>query len=285
MGVESLFHSTIHLDRRCHRSLLEIEADRHAMRKRAYLHSRRRFGRIRRGLHGQLSTRACRTNVPAPRYPRRHVRTQTMDSLPTLNTYHLVSMTDDTGILQHAIFSLPNCLEGYTTDDNARALIVAILLNGSPQSYVHPHAALSRRYIAFLWFAFQDKTGRFRNFLSYDRTWQEEVGTEDSHGRALWAVGTIFSHSEDAGLRGATGRLFETAFPAVFTFTSPRAWAFSILGMQAIWTGFRETESSKVLAIRWPMGSWTSMSALIPRHGAGLKAVFHIRMPGFHRRC
>jgi hypothetical protein len=139
---------------------------------------------------------------------------------------HLLSMTDDTGILQHAIFSLPNCHEGYTTDDNARALIVAVLLNGSS------HAGLSRRYLTFLWNAFHDKTGRFRNFLSYDRRWLEETGSEDSHGRGLWAVGTVLGNAKDPGLRGAAGRLFEKAFPAAATFTSPRAWAFSILGMQ-----------------------------------------------------
>ena len=136
-------------------------------------------------------------------------------------------MTDDTGILQHAIFSLPNCLEGYTTDDNARALIVAVRLNGSS------HAGLSRRYLTFLWHAFNDKTGRFRNFLSYDRKWLEESGSEDCHGRALWALGTVLGTTKDAGLRGAAGRLFEKAFPAASTFSSPRAWAFSILGMQA----------------------------------------------------
>ena len=95
------------------------------------------------------------------------------------------------------------------------------------------YLALSRRYLAFLWFAFHDKTGRFRNFLSYDREWQEEVGSEDSHGRALWALGTVLGISEDAGLRGAAGRLFEAAVSATLSFTSPRAWAFSVLGMQA----------------------------------------------------
>ena len=93
--------------------------------------------------------------------------------------------------------------------------------------------ALSRRYLAFLWLAFHDKTGRFRNFLSYGREWQEEVGSEDSHGRALWALGTVLGASEDAGLRGAAGRLFEAAVSATLGFTSPRAWAFSVLGMQA----------------------------------------------------
>jgi len=142
-------------------------------------------------------------------------------------------MTDDTGILQHAIFSLPNCLEGYTTDDNARALIVATVAGASAASREYWHASLSQRYLAFLWLAFNDAAGRFRNFLSYDRRWQEEIGSEDSHARALWALGTVLGHSEDSSLRGAAGRLFEAALPATLAFTSPRAWAFSILGAQA----------------------------------------------------
>jgi glycosyltransferase involved in cell wall biosynthesis len=214
--------------------LLENDAERNSLRKRAYLYSR--------GTTWQKTAQAYMASFQSARVERMSrpratlggiFAMKTIDTLPSLDTSHLSGMTDDTGIVQHAIFSVPNCLEGYTTDDNARALIVATLLNGSPRSYLHPHAALARRYLAFLWFAFQEKTGRFRNFLSYDRKWMEEIGTEDSHGRALWALGMVFSHSEDAGLRGATGRLFEAAVPAALTFTSPRAWAFSILGMQA----------------------------------------------------
>jgi hypothetical protein len=162
-----------------------------------------------------------------------HFRQEAANSLPLLNPDHLIGMTDDTGILQHAIFSLPNCLEGYTADDNARALIVTTLASAAANSREYWHASLSQRYLAFLWLAFNDTAGRFRNFLSYDRKWQEHIGSEDSHGRALWALGTVLGHSEDASLRGAAGRLFEAALPATLAFTSPRAWAFSILGMQA----------------------------------------------------
>ena len=214
-------------------TLLDNDAERHAMRKRAYLHSRSTtwqktaqaymasFQRAR--IERMLRPRAALQDIFAPK---------ATDTLPPLNTAHLVSMTDDTGMLQHAIFSLPNSLEGYTTDDNARALVITTLLaESTPQS--HEHLALSHRYLAFLWFAFHEKTGRFRNFLSYARAWQEDVGSEDSHGRALWALGTVIGHSIDPGLRGAAGRLFEAAVPATLTFSSPRAWAFSILGMQA----------------------------------------------------
>jgi hypothetical protein len=158
---------------------------------------------------------------------------KTTDRLPPLDVSHLLGITDDTGILQHAIFSLPNCAEGYTTDDNARALIVSVMLDGALPSNRRQHAIMSHRYLSFLWLAFQEKTGRFRNFLSYHRQWQEEIGSEDSHGRALWALGTVLGCSDDPGLRGAAGRLFEAAVPAALTFSSPRAWAFSVLGMQA----------------------------------------------------
>jgi hypothetical protein len=157
-----------------------------------------------------------------------------VDDLPMLNTAHLFGMTDDTGILQHAIYSVANTQEGYTTDDNARALMVSNALN---ETAVYEsdgiYAKLSHRYLAFLWLAFCSDTGRFRNFLGYDRRWLEDTGSEDSHGRALWALGTVLGHSRDSGLRGAAGRLFEAAAPATLTFGSPRAWAYSVLGMQA----------------------------------------------------
>jgi glycosyltransferase involved in cell wall biosynthesis len=214
--------------------LLDNDAERHAMRKRAYHYSR--------GTTWQKTAQAYMASFQRARIERTlrpraalqdNFAVTATDSLPHLDIAHLSNMTDDTGILQHAIFSVPNSREGYTTDDNARALIVTTLLNESALANRHKHMALSRRYLAFLWLAFHEKTGRFRNFLSYHREWQEEVGSEDSHGRALWALGTVFCHSEDPGLRGAAGRLFEAAVPAALSFTSPRAWAFSALGMQA----------------------------------------------------
>jgi len=209
-------------------ALLDSDAERHAMRKRAYLYSRATTWPKTARAYMASFQRARSERMSRPRATRDDTATlKEPGTLPRLNTGHLLSMTDDTGMLQHAIFSLPNCLEGYTTDDNARALIVAVLLNGSS------HAGLSRRYLTFLWHAFNDKAGRFRNFLSYDRKWLEETGSEDSHARALWAVGTVLGTTKDPGLRGAAGRLFEKAFPAVSTFSSPRAWAFSVLGMQA----------------------------------------------------
>ncbi|HVJ08389.1 MAG TPA: glycosyltransferase family 4 protein [Acidisarcina sp.] len=215
--------------------LLENEAERHAMRKRAYLHSR--------GTTWQKTAQAYMESFQRARFERSlqprpaqqdGAGTDPVDCLPVLNSSHMINMTDDTGMLQHSIFSVPNTREGYTTDDNARALIVSTLLDEDP-TYIGrlEHQNLSQRYLTFLWLAFNDDTGRFRNFLSYDRKWLEDVGSDDSHGRALWSLGEVLGHSRNAGLRGAAGRLFEAAVPATLTFTSPRAWAYCILGMQA----------------------------------------------------
>src|SRR5947208_1635024 len=135
---------------------------------------------------------------------------KSLDQLPELKLDHLIRMTDDTGILQHSIFTIPNRREGYTTDDNARALIFAVLLEQEEENHsgkVNPSLALC--YSAFLEHAFNPAKGRFRNFLRCDRRWNEPIGSEDSHGRALWALGTVLGRSQDHGLRGAAGRLFE----------------------------------------------------------------------------
>ncbi|MGO8773215.1 MAG: glycosyltransferase family 4 protein [Terracidiphilus sp.] len=219
-------------------ALLENDAERHAMRKRAYLHSRETTWPKTARAYMASFQRARFERSLHPRAARQDDAIlgliDPMDQLPELNTSHLSTMTDDTGMLQHAIFSVPNTREGYTTDDNARALIVSTLLDeNQAQTGGREFLTLSHRYLSFLWLAFHADTGRFRNFLGYDRKWVEDVGSDDSHGRALWSLGKVLGHSQDAGLRGAAGRLFEAAVPATLTFTSPRAWAYCILGMQA----------------------------------------------------
>jgi hypothetical protein len=233
------------------------------MRKRAYLHSRETtWSKTARAYMASFQrARFERSLQPRPAQQEEDARfaAEQIEILPELNMNHLFSLTDDTGMLQHAIFSVANTREGYTTDDNARALIVATLVAehgaGGEESEVPD---LSHRYLAFLWLAFDTDRKRFRNFLSYERKWLEDVGSEDSHGRALWALGTALGHSRDAGLRGAAGRLFESAVPAALAFTSPRAWAFAILGAQAYldWfpgdravQGFRNTLADRLLTI------------------------------------
>jgi glycosyltransferase involved in cell wall biosynthesis len=215
--------------------LLTNDAERHAMRKRAYLYSRgTTWPKTARSYMASFQRARFERSLHPIAAPNDDPAMALMDCLPALNTGHLLTLTDDTGILQHAVFSVPNTREGYTTDDNARALIVSILLNENPEyASRREYPSLSHRYLSFLWLAFDAHSGRFRNFLGYDRKWLEGAGSDDSHGRALWSLGNVLGHSRDAGLRGAAGRLFEAAVPATLTFTSPRAWAFCILGMQA----------------------------------------------------
>lgn len=152
--------------------------------------------------------------------------------LPPVRLDHIMRMSDGTGIFQHAIFNVPNFHEGYCTDDNARAYILCNMLDeigGQPPAENLCHLATS--YLAFLAAALDYKTGRFRNFMSHGRQWLEEAGSEDSHARALWAVGIGAGHSRNEGHRRLSAQLFERGLAAVEGFTSPRAWSFTLLGI------------------------------------------------------
>ncbi|MBA3726487.1 MAG: glycosyltransferase, partial [Armatimonadetes bacterium] len=150
--------------------------------------------------------------------------------LPDVTLNHIRLMTDSTGIFQHATFAVPNYDEGYCVDDNARALMLMAYLeeDGYESSDLK---GLMARYLAFLNHALNKTNGRFMNFLSYDRRWLEEAGSEDSHGRSLYALGTVVGRSYDPSAQGLAKRLFDEALPVVSGFSSPRAWAFSLLGI------------------------------------------------------
>lgn len=207
--------------------LLENEAERHAMRKRAYLLGREMVWSNVARLYMRTFERAReeRSRHPKAAYAASTLQQRNAE-LPLLSLQHLESLTDDTGLLQHAIFTDPNYAEGYTVDDNARALVLAVQLEQCGARLEKTH-----RYQAFLWHAFGRQSGRFHNFMSYDRRWMDEIGSEDCHGRSLWALGTVLGRSQDAGLRGSAGRLFELALPAAWSFSSTRAWAFTLLGI------------------------------------------------------
>jgi glycosyltransferase involved in cell wall biosynthesis len=247
--------------------LLDTPAIRHAMRKRAYLFARDMiWKRVAQGyMESFARVRSDRMASPRVQFSARSTD-KLLDRLPEPNLNHLRRMTDDTGMLQHAIFTVPNRREGYAADDNARALILTVLLeqdqqrlsagqNEQPVSYLTSSASL---YLSFLEQAFSPAKSRFKNFLRYDRRWNEPVGSEDCHGRALWALGTVLGRSQDQGLKGAAGRLFEFSLSAAVGFNSPRAWAYSLLGIQEYLESFpgdrdaqkiRSVLSSRLLAM------------------------------------
>lgn len=150
-------------------------------------------------------------------------------AVPAMRTGHLLSMCDDTGLFQHAVHSVPDRAHGYCVDDNARALLLACALN-EPGEQPLPDA-LTARFAAFVQHAWNRDAGRFRNFLGFNRTWLEEQGSEDSHGRALWALGECARKDASPSRRAWAASLFAEALPPVEAFGSPRALAFTLLGL------------------------------------------------------
>ena len=210
--------------------LLDNESERHAMRKRAYVYGRQM-------IWAQVANRyvACfkRARKERRHFARPGFAVKPLDKrpavLPPMKLDHLFHMTDETGIIQHAIFTVPNYSEGYSIDDNARALMVSVLLESLGNETV---LELGSRYLAFIWYAFNTEFGRFRNFLDYQRNWLEKIGSDDSHGRTLWALGTVLGRSNTSALHNMAGWVFEQALPAILKTTSPRAWAFTTMGIQ-----------------------------------------------------
>jgi hypothetical protein len=139
-------------------------------------------------------------------------------------------MTDSTGVFQHAAFSIPNFSEGYCTDDNARAFILTVLL-GELGEDVESVRSLATTCAAFLHHAFDTSTRRFHNHMSFDRHWLDDKGSEDCQGRALWALGVAVGRSPFPSFQMMAGQLFAEALPVLTDFTSPRAWAFGLIGL------------------------------------------------------
>jgi glycosyltransferase involved in cell wall biosynthesis len=213
--------------------LLDNDTARHAMRKRAYLYARDMvWSRVaQKYMKSFESIYNERLRNPRATFSAQNTEKK-LDRLPALKLDHLYRMTDHTGMVEHAVFVVPNYPEGYSTDDNARALIVTTFLEEIGVHAPANSADLASRYLAFLWHAFDPVTKRFRNSLTYECQWHEVEGSEDSHGRALWGLGAVLGRSKNAGLRGAAGRMFELAIPAAVEFKSPRACAFALLGLQ-----------------------------------------------------
>jgi glycosyltransferase involved in cell wall biosynthesis len=176
------------------------------------------------------------------------------DELPEVNFEHLRALTDQTGILQHAAFNVPSYAEGYCVDDNARALLLMALAEDSGTNDPALVRALATRYLAFVNHAFEPRTGRFRNFMSYAHRWDDRASSEDSHGRAMWALGTVVGRSRDPGRHSLAGRLFHLGMPVVSEFTSPRAWAYVLLGLaeylRAFWGDSQAEATQRLLATR-----------------------------------
>lgn len=213
-------------------AILRDEPHRHAMRKKAYLLGREMIWPRVAELYMEAFRQARKTRGRLAR--NLHMRTVGLQKqeLPQFRLGHLLRLTDSTGIIQHARYTIPAFSEGYCTDDNARALLLTVLLEQLGHDTVEIMRAQTT-YAAFLDFAFDASSGRFRNFLSFDRAWLDTNGSDDCLGRAIWALGTCIVQSERRDLQRWAVPVFEQAVGAAVEASSPRAWATSLLGINA----------------------------------------------------
>lgn len=212
--------------------LLDNETARHAMRKRAYAFGRSMIWPSVAAQYLQIfeEVRTERSRRPRPVSAGRALKAR-FGTLPELDPKHLLALTDSVGIFQHAKFTVPDPSHGYSTDDQARAL--AVVVRGAVcQPTALEWTLLTSRYLSFLLFAFDTETSRFGNFMTYQRQWTKPVATDDVHARALWGLAHVVAYSSHEGHRGLAMQLLEQAVPTTTGFTSPRAWANTILAIQ-----------------------------------------------------
>jgi glycosyltransferase involved in cell wall biosynthesis len=227
--------------------LLTDDERRDAMRRRAYATGRSMIWERTAHQYLDVFEKARRIrSVPLIGPQRDAVALPDILTAPSMQFGHLLSMCDDTGLFQHAVHSVPDRSHGYCIDDNSRALLVACALN-VPSEQLLPEA-LTNRLAAFIQHAWNPKTKRFRNFMSFERRWLEDSGSEDSHGRTLWALGECARNDPNLSRRRWGADLFAEALPSVEGFSSPRSWAFTLLGLDAYCVAV--PEDSKALQLR-----------------------------------
>jgi glycosyltransferase involved in cell wall biosynthesis len=224
-------------------ALLTDDLRRHALRRDAYSYSRAMTWQ--RVAEYYLAAYARAVSSYRGKSPKKGASPAVSPTHPQMNLTHFHSMCDDTGLFQHAIHSVPDRSHGYCVDDNARALLLAYALNVPGEQRLCEE--LTVHFAAFLQHAWNPATRRFRNFMSFDRRWLEDSGSEDCHGRALWALAECSRSDVNASRRRWAAALFAEALPCVESFQSPRAWAFTLLGLEAFRASFpRDTPATQL---------------------------------------
>ncbi|KMQ52001.1 Glycosyl transferase [Chitinispirillum alkaliphilum] len=218
--------------------LIEHETERHTMRKNAYLLSREMVWSNVAYLYRKAFEEARMSRAKTPFRTSGRVLEQKAKELPKIKLDHLFRMSDFTGIFRHAVHTVPDFSLGYSTDDNARALILTLILQEAGETPSARLTDLSSNYLSFLNYSFNNRNKRFRNHLSYARIWDSPCGSQETHSRALWALGTCIGRSRQEGFQNLAGQLFEKALPAAYEFDSPLAWAFTLIGIHEYFRRF-----------------------------------------------
>ncbi|WP_077919015.1 glycosyltransferase family 4 protein [Spirosoma sp. 209] len=227
-------------------NLLTDEPMRHAMRKRGYLMGREMIWERSIQAYANSFAQARQERMSTIGRLAPYMGSAGGFVLPAIRLDHLYRLTDSTGIVQHARYHLPFYEEGYCTDDNARALILAMTLRDAGLSEQKLDKAADD-YCAFLNYAYTDEHRRFRNFMSYDRRWLEDVGSDDSTGRAVWALGTCLGRDANKNTVTWAINLIEKVLPSIVHMPSPRAWAFSLLGIYEYQKKFGDDRLAKTI--------------------------------------
>ncbi|HEY0245976.1 MAG TPA: glycosyltransferase family 4 protein [Mucilaginibacter sp.] len=148
--------------------------------------------------------------------------------MPKFSLTHVLRLTDDTGIVQHAKYGIPNLKEGYCLDDNARALIMALMAyerNNSKEAF-----ELLPIYLSYIHYM-QTEDGNFRNFLSFSRQYLDEVGSEDSFGRTIWALGYLIGCTSSNSYREFATEIFHRSYPHFKNLRYLKGMANTIIGI------------------------------------------------------
>ena len=148
-------------------------------------------------------------------------------AIPPLD--HLSVLSDDVGVIQHAVANVPNRETGYCTDDVSRAFIVTLAHHRLAPSD-RTNQRLASNYLAFLHHA-QLADGRFHNFMSYDRRWLDDIGTHDSCGRAIWSIGYGVANAPNGEWRGVCGAMLDRALLSLDKLEYIRSRAYAVLGL------------------------------------------------------
>lgn len=208
--------------------LLDDENYRNKLRRNAYESGRKMIWSETSLQYLNLFKKAASEYKSSTSQPVPSSKQSLIPSLPEINLNHLINITDTTGILQHSVYSTPNRNEGYCLDDNSRALLTVMMsryLSRDPNT-----DKLIITYLAFIYHAYNKETGLFRNFMSYDRKWLEETGSEDSNGRTIFVLGYMVKNAVNSSQLALSKMLFDSSIKKMESFTHLRSVSHIIIG-------------------------------------------------------
>lgn len=212
--------------------LIENPVDRHRMRKRAYEFGRQMIWKEVGCRYADLFRGIARSSVAVQMRSAFKQSMLPQATLPAIKLDHLQLLSDEVGIIQHAAYGVPDRSHGYSADDVARAL-VAVLHLQQQEGRLDGLERLARTYLSFLNYA-QTSDGHFHNFMSYDRKFLDERGSEDTLGRVVWGLGAAVSLGSSEGVKALAQNMIEKAESHLWSLQAPRAIAYAICGLHAV---------------------------------------------------